>query len=132
MVASPCATGACGVQTGACPGGVCGVAGGAYYGQYNAGYGASVQGQNYSAMPPAPGALNGQGAYNQTPTPAINGNNTFRQDNAAGQSGDVGSPSDRPPAPNAQSNGPNNGSAPPPPSDNSGNNQAPPPPQQEQ
>ncbi len=135
-VAPACQTGACGVQTSACPGGVCGVAGGAYQGSYNAGYG-SVQGQNYSTMPPAPGALNGQGAYNQTPTPAINGNSTFRQDNAAGQDnaarqngapgqdGAAGSPSDRPPAPNGQGNG----SAPP---AGNGSTSAPPPPPQDQ
>jgi hypothetical protein len=113
--AAPACQPACGVATSACPGGACGVAGGAYHGGHTTGYGA------------APGVVNGQTTPSQ-PTPAINGESTFRQDqappNGAGQNGAVRSPSDRPPAPAGAANGsavpPAEGggtSAPPPPQD---------------
>jgi hypothetical protein len=82
---------ACGVAA-HCPGGVCGTTNGSH----TAGYGA------------VPGSVNGQGAINQSPTPATNGAGTFRQDqgsNAAGQNGAIPSPSDRPPAPAGAANG---------------------------
>ncbi|MEX2139666.1 MAG: hypothetical protein WD894_10420 [Pirellulales bacterium] len=113
---SCCGAPVCGVATN-CPGGVCGVAGGAYSGGHTTGYGT------------APGALNGQGTVNQSPTPATNGAGTFRQEqgsSAAGQNGATRSPSDRPPAPAGAANG----SAGQP--GGEGSTSAPPPPPQEQ
>jgi hypothetical protein len=87
-----CETGACGVATSACATGTCGIAGAAstgFSGGYSAGYGSSVQGQNYAIPPRAP-----QGSFDQAP-PAPNGGGaaTFR---GTDQNGNVNNPARSP------------------------------------